>query len=215
MNKLTTMLPIAVLVLSGCAGMMPTYKTEDAFAIFDVKGDQINRNAFLGDVTKAIQENMSSAQINRSIPETDLPDKAPRFKLTNPFAGTAMGAMMGGGVKVPSCEQSLMTVNSADSSMQQSGESTSLYLCVQQYKAGYQLSIYVSHREATGGFSPQLLGATMAKAFTGGSSQFIPRTINAVKTAAGHYGTITLVDSYIPDSFKGAFYDGVSDLSKR
>jgi hypothetical protein len=38
--------------------------------------------------------------------------------------------------------------------------------------------------------------------------------MNEVRTAVGRYGEVAIVDSYIPDSFRGAFVDSVSTVSK-
>ena len=62
--------------------------------------------------------------------------------------------------------------------------------------------------------TPQVIGATLAKQIVGGRSQFIPRAMNEVRTAVGRYGEVAIVDSYIPDSFRGAFVDSVSTVSK-
>ena len=203
--------------LSGCASLTPTYKTEAAYAVLDVKGvGQINRNAFLNDITKVIKTNMAEARIIRGIPAATPPAQPGRFTLVNPFGKSGLGALVAAGgvsMQIPSCDGALMTISSNDSSMRSSGEQTDIHLCVWEYSAGYHIDFYVKYTEATGGLSPELLGATLAKSLIGSSAQFIPRTINSVRTTASQYGKVTVVDSYIPESFKGVFQDAVASLS--
>lgn len=219
MNKaLSLILTLAVSAgIGGCASMTPTQTTESAYLVLDVKASVSDRNALLNDVTSAIKTHMSHARVNRGIPPANIPEQASRFRLENPLAGSglaAIAAASGASLQTPVCDNPLMTVTAADTGGAQYGEQTSFFACVVQYRSGYQVNIYASFTEVTGGLSPQLLGATLAKQVVGGRSQFIPRAMNEVRTAVGRYGEVVIVDSYIPESFRGSFHDSVNILSK-
>lgn len=208
---------IALLTLSGCASITPTQTTESAYLVLDVKASAQDRNALLNDVTNAVKTHMSSARVNRGIPPATLPDQPTRFRLTNPLQGSAIGALAaasGASMQVPVCDDPLLTISAADTGGMQYGEQTSFFTCVVQYRDGFQVNVYASFSEVTGGLTPQVIGATLAKQIVGGRSQFIPRAMNEVRTAVGRYGEVAIVDSYIPDSFRGAFVDSVSSVSK-
>jgi hypothetical protein len=205
----------ALAVLSGCAGMTPTQKTERGFTIFDVQSPTIDRNRLLSDITSAVQANVSRANVNRDIPPVELPDKPSRMRMVDPLANSQIGALLaaqGGSTRMPVCDQPLMTITAKDTSGSAYGDVIDFFLCVVGYKAGVQVNIHVTHVERTGGFSINTLSGTLTKSIAGGWSQYIPRTINAVKKALETQGPVTIVDSYIPDSFKGAFSDEVDSL---
>lgn len=202
-------------VLGGCVSMTPTQKTERAFAIFDVQSSSLDRNRLLNDVTNAVQANVSRANVNRDIPPAELPDKPSRMRMVDPLANSQLGALVaaqGGSTKMPVCDQPLMTINAKDTSGSAYGDVTDFFLCVVGYKAGVQVNIHVTHVERTGGFSVNTLGASLTKSIVGGWSQYIPRTINAVKKSLETHGPVTIVESYVPESFKGAFSDEVEGL---
>lgn len=113
---------------------------------------------------------------------------------------------------MPVCDGALMTINAKDASNASYGDMTDFFLCVVGYKTGTQVTIHVTHVERTGGFSVNTLGASLTKSLAGGWSQYIPRTINAVKRTLEAHGPVTIVDSYIPDSFKGVFSNDVDSL---
>jgi len=205
-------------ILTGCASTRPTYQTESAFVIYDIQPETIDRSQFLDAITKAVQKHSSQVRINREIPPAELPEKPGRFVLKDPFANSNMAALMaasGHSTKIPVCDGSLMTLSSADTSMSEFGERTSFHLCVFPYKQGYHVNIYSSFSRASGSFSAATLGATLARSVVGDSSQLIPRTMNEVRLAAEQFGgKVNIVDSYIPETFKGAFLDQTASVIK-
>lgn len=222
---LRSTVPVKVLVsvatlalLGGCVSTTPTQKTERAYAIFDVQSASIDTHRLLNDVTSAVQLHVSRANVNRDIPPAELPDRPSRMRMVDPLANSQLGALLaaqGGSTKIPVCDQALMTINAKDTSGSTYGDVTDLFLCVVGYKGGAQVNIHVTHVERTGGFSVQTLGASLTKSIAGGWSQYIPRTINGVKKALEAHGPVTIVESYIPDSFKGAFSNEVDSLKSQ
>ena len=205
---------IAPLSLVGCASMTPTVQTESAHVTMDVQPSSIDRSLLLDNVTKAVQTHMSAVRVSREIPPRDLPEKPGKFYLKDPFAGSNMGALIGP-MKMPVCEDAILTISSSDTTMQQYGDKTSFFLCVQPYKLGYNINIYSTFTKASGGISPTTLGATLASSLVGDSRQFIPRAMNEVRTAVENIGgKVVILDSYIPDSFKGPMVDQVGSLKK-
>ena len=207
-----------VSVLSGCASMRPTYQTESTYIIYDVQPASVDRNQLLNTVLEAVQKNSSKVRVNRDIPPAELPEKPGRFELKEPFGNSNLGALMaaqGQNVRVPVCKNSLMTISSDDNSMSQYGERTTFFLCVLPYKDGYHIDIYATFTRSSGGFSPQALGSAMARSVVGDSSQFIPRTMNDVRSSAESLGgKVTVVDSYIPEAFKGYFVNQTASAAK-
>lgn len=212
---------IALLILAGCASITPTYQTESAYVIFDVQPASINRTRFLDGITQAVQKHSTQVRVTREIPPAELPEKPGRFVIKDPFANSNIGALgvllasSGQSMKVPVCDGSLMTIASDDSSMSHYGESTTFFLCVLPYKAGYNINIYATFSRASGGLSAAALGSTLARSALGDSSQYIPRAMNEVRLASEAVGgKVTIVDSYIPESFKGAFQGQIAGLNK-
>jgi hypothetical protein len=63
--------------------------------------------------------------------------------------------------------------------------------------------------------TPQGISAAVGRSLIGDSSQFIPRTMNNVRAAAESVGgKVTVVDSYIPEDFKGAFVNQAERAGK-
>lgn len=96
-----------------------------------------------------------------------------------------------------SCTGSILNIDAANTGMASYGEKTQFNACLMPYQGGYQLDIYVTFASKDGAFSAKALGATLAKSIVGDSSQFIPRTINAVETNLKNAGlTVTKTESY-------------------
>lgn len=205
----------AITMLAGCSSMTPTKQKEASFVIFDVQSTSINRSQLLDAVTQAVQKHQSKLQISRDIQTGALPDTPQRFVLKDPFANSSIGAMMaasGQSMKTPVCENPILTLASGNSSA--SGDTT-FFLCVVPYKAGYSINIYSTFSSTSGGFSVNALSSALAKSIAGDSSQFIPRAMNEVRTAAESVGgKVSIIDSYIPESFKGSFVNQTASLNK-
>jgi hypothetical protein len=206
------------IALTGCAAMKPTYHTESTFVIYDVKPATIDRNQLLKAVLDAVQKSASKLRVNRDIPPAELPATPGRFELQDPFANSKMGALLASqaqNIRVPVCKNALMTVSTDNTSMAQYGEQTTLFLCVLPYKEGYQIDIYSTFIRENGGMTPQGISSAIGRSLIGDSSQFIPRTMNAVRTAAESVGAkVTVVDSYIPEDFKGSFVNQAESAGK-
>jgi hypothetical protein len=192
---------VGVVVLAGCAASTPTVESSSGYAVFDIKaGAEVSASQIAQAVKTAIQKNMSKAQIVNGIPPSPLPEKAPRFQLVSPFKGSNMGALMaasGQNLQIPTCEGSILTVNARDESMARYSEGTSFFACVMPYQGGYALNTYTTFTKASGAFSAATLGATLARAVVGDSSQFIPRTIAQVVEAVKQTGAaVPLVEAY-------------------
>ncbi|WP_398313436.1 hypothetical protein [Zoogloea sp.] len=99
--------------------------------------------------------------------------------------------------------------------MAQYGEQTSFFLCVLPYKDGYHIDIHATFVRASRGFTPQGISSAVGRSLIGDSSQFIPRTMNNVRAAAESIGgKVTVVDSYIPEDFRGAFVNQTESARK-
>jgi hypothetical protein len=210
-----TIVLFALVVLAGCSAVTPTQKTEASFVIYDVQSTALNRNQLLDGITQAVQRNQSQVRVTRDIQLGDLPEKLPRFTLQNPFANTKLAGLMaaqGQSFRTPVCENAILTLASGNST---GGDNTSFFLCVMPYQAGYSVNIYATFTSSSGGLSAEALGKAMAKSMLGDSSQYIPRTMQEVRTVAETLGANTVVvDSYIPDTFKGTFANQQASAAK-
>ena len=190
----------AALALGGCASQTPTREVSVAYVIYDIQpGADVSAGRIAEAVKTALQRNTTSVRITNAIPPSPLPDAAPRFQLVSPFKGglAALAAANGAQVQVPTCEGAILSANAADTSMRKYSESTTFFVCVMPYKGGYAMDIYTTFSKASGGFSPQALGAALAHSVVGDSSQFIPRTIASIVTEVQQTGaTVKMTDAY-------------------
>jgi len=190
----------ATLALAGCASTTPTREISSGYAIFDVKAGPGVGHAQLAEAVKVgLQKSTSRVQIVNGIPPSPLPEKAPRFKLVSPYSANlaAMAAASGQSVQVPTCDGAIVTANAADTSMRQYGEGTTFFVCLMPYQGGHALNVYTTFTKASGAFSAETLGATLARTVVGDTSQFIPRTINNIVESVKATGaTVTLVEAY-------------------
>lgn len=205
----------ALIVLAGCSSMTPTYKKEASFVIYDVQSASINRSQLLDAVTEAVQKNQSQVRVTRDIQTGELSDKPVRFVIKDPLANSSIGAMMaanGQSMKTATCDNPVLTLASGNTS---GSGTTSFFLCVIPYKAGYSINIYATFSSSSGGISVAALSSALSKSIAGDSSQFIPRSMNDVRTAVENIGgKVTIIDSEIPPSFKGTFVDQTASLAK-
>ena len=187
--------------LAGCATTTPTVERESAYAIYRiVPGPGVTPAQMSQAIQTALQKNNSSVQVNRGIPPSPLPETPPRFQLVNPFGGTgfaALAAQSGASLQMATCEGALATAMAQDTSMSDYGEGARFTTCLWQYQDGYHLDIHTSFTRSSGGFSPDMLGAMLARKVVGDSSQFIPRTINDLVAGLESTGSqVTLVEKY-------------------
>lgn len=216
---------LGLIFLTGCASTTPTRTTEQAYMIIDVKGDSSIRNKVLDTVISTAQESMDRLAVNRGIPPSNLPETASRFELVSPFANSPLGGMVNGfsaisqasggsSMKIPSCKDPILTMKSNNSDAGFS-ENTTFFICVVQYKQGYHVDVYTTFEQQSGGLSVNALSASLARSIVGDTSQIIPRTMKRLETALAAVSPETkVVDSYIPEKWKGLFLDEVSSVSK-
>ena len=199
MKKIGLVSCVLAAALTGCASITPTREERASYAIYDIRATEGLSPSRIADAIKAgLQKQTNQVQITQGIPPSPLPEKPGRFKLVNPFGPnmSALATASGTSLQMPACDDALVTAN-AGSSMAHYGENTLFFLCVLPYQGGYHLDVYTKFTMASGAFNPQVLGATLARAVLGNSSQFIPRTIASVIDSVKATGaTVDLVESY-------------------
>ena len=211
--KYGILLGLSFVLLTGCSSTTPTRTTESAYMVIDVKGDTDIRNELLNAIIKEAQVNMSKLTVNRGVPPSELPEKPQRFELIDPFENSQMGGLMalaqasGASTKIPSCKDPILTMQTTDDARNW-GERTTFFICVVQYVEGYQVNMYTTFEQQTGGVSINALSASLARSVVGDTSQVIPITMDNIKTTIANVGSsVTIVDSYIPENWKGLFSD--------
>lgn len=201
MNKTLHALATVALLAAGCASTTPTRELSASYAIYDIQaGPEIGPTRIVEALKTALQRNTSQVQITQGIPPSPLPAKAPRFQLISPLKGSGLGALAaaaGQSIQVPVCEGAIVTANARDSSMARYGEGTTFFACVMPYQGGYALNVYVTFVKTSGAINPAVLGATIARAVVGDSSQFIPRTMTSIVSGMEAAGAaVKLVEAY-------------------
>lgn len=188
---------VSGLLLNGCASMTPTTETHASYVIYDVKPAAGVGPGTLDDAIKgALQKNMSGVQISTAIPPSPLPDKPGKFKLVKPNM-PGLTALTGQSFEYPACDGAVLTATAQGSGMSQYGEHTSFFLCLLPYQGGYNIDIYNTFTKTSGGVSTEALGAALARSVVGDSSQFLPKTIQAVVKAVADAGaTTTQLEQY-------------------
>ncbi len=201
MKKSISLVTVFTLFATGCASITQTTEREVGYAIYQVTpGDGATATQIAQALQSALQKSTSRVHINRGIPSSPLPEVAPRFQVVNPFAGSNMAALAarsGADLRIPTCEGALVMATAESTGMAEYGEATSFSVCLWQYQRGYHIDIYTSFNKASGGFSPEVLGATLARKVIGDSSKFIPRTIENIVSSVEKTGSkVTLVEKY-------------------
>ena len=214
MNKTIAVAIAMPIVMTGCVGQMTkTTQAESSYIVYDVPKADVNRQQLLDAISSAVKKNTSEVHINRDIPSATLSEKPLRFTFSYPLKGSGMGAILqttsGQEFKMATCDDSILTMRSNTKNTSENASNTNFFLCVQPYKQGHTISIYSTFIKESGGISAKALASAIVRSTLGDSSQFIPRTMNDVKSAAENIAgvEVKIIDSYIPESFQGAFYN--------
>ena len=198
-KKIIAAVDFASLALTGCksTSMTKTKETKKSYVIYNVEVDEtVSPTQMSQAIKEALQANTNSVRIVEDLPPYPLPEKAPRFQLTNPFGKSAMAALACG-MKIPTCDGALVYAQAADDSMSSYGENTQFYTCLWQYEGGYHVDVYTQFQIESGGLTN--LGVDLVRGVMGDSSQFIPRTINNIKQNLENLNAKTTLVTAYPD----------------
>jgi len=218
-------LALSILALAGCAATTPTRTTEQAYMVIDVKADATIRDELLDTIIETAQSNMSSLSVNRGIPPSSIPETASRFELVSPFQNTQLGGLVSGfsalsqasggaTMKIPQCKDPLLTMKS-DKSASGWSERTTFFICVVQYQKGFQVDVYTTFEQQTGGVSVNALSQSLVRSIAGDTSQSIPTTMVRIRDSIANLDAqVKVKDSYIPSKWKGLFADDTKTLSE-
>jgi len=179
--KKTLVASFALLSLTGCVSAVNNTLAEktkhvEYYRIFDIKTDA-NRHVVAKAASDGLGSNTSDINENMPIPTfSEPPEKPGRFKVSNPFQGTKMGALMAAGgnasFKVATCEDSVWTAN-AKKTVNGSFDLT-LTACLFEYKEGYHLDMFASFAKQEGGIMQ--LSRSMAAAMVGTPEEWTEKT---------------------------------------
>ena len=217
-------LALSILALAGCAATTPTRTTEQAYMVIDVKADATIRDELLDTIIETAQSSMSSLSVNRGIPPSSIPENASRFELVSPFENTQLGGLVNGfsalsqasggaTMKIPQCKDPLLTMKS-DKSASGWSERTTFFICVGQYQKGFQVDVYTTFEQQSGGVSVNALSQSLVRSIAGDTSQSIPTTMVKIKDSIANLkAQVKVIDSYIPSKWKGLFADDTKALT--
>jgi hypothetical protein len=185
--------------LLGCqsTSLTRTTETRKSYVIYNIEqSDSVTPTQMAKAIKTALQESTTSVRIIEDLPPYPLPEVSPRFTLVNPFS--AKMSALAGGIKIPTCEGSLVFASATDDSYGSSGENTQFYTCLWQYKDGYHVDIYIQYQISHGGLDN--LGKDLVREVMGDSSQFIPRTIRNIKNEINSLNVDSTFVTAYPDS---------------
>ncbi|MCL1824696.1 MAG: hypothetical protein FWG26_01930 [Betaproteobacteria bacterium] len=163
-----------VLAVTGCGAtnnyLAKKTKTVEYYRIFDIK-TTVDRKAVSKAASEGLGRNVNNAQETTPIPSSgELPEKAGRFRLEEPFRGTRLAALAGGaagvGMRVAKCEEASWTAQAVRDTRGRSGGGSVLRLtaCLFPYADGYHLDLYAVLSKEEGGLfqiSQSLVDATI------------------------------------------------------
>jgi len=174
-------LSVLLLSLTACGtinnALVEKNKQFEYYRIFDIKTDA-NRNVVANAASKGLGKNVSSANEARPIPTSStLPEIPGRFQVTEPFKGTAFGALaaQGGGslgMKMATCEGAVWTANATKNVT--NSFNLNLTACLFQYAQGYHLDMYAHFLKQEGGLMQ--LSRSMANAMVGTPEEWVEKT---------------------------------------
>ncbi|QQP88447.1 hypothetical protein IGS68_20735 [Skermanella sp. TT6] len=178
------MLTATMMLPTGCGGvnnaLTSKKQTVEYYRIYNLATDA-GKQAVGKAASDGLGRNTSNINTTMPIPASaELPEKPGRFKITDPMAGTKLGAlasMSGGlGFKTAECEGAAWTAKAVRTV---SGSNTlNLSTCLFQYKGGYHLDMYATFTKVEGGLSE--ISRQMAYAAVGTPEEWVEKTFNDV-----------------------------------
>jgi len=197
MRQILLMGVVSLVLLTSCAtSHNRTREISEGYRIYDITGTA-DHSRIVSKLKEAVQTHTDKAVFQNKIPPHPLPKQAGRFQLTSPFAKSGLGALVAaqGGARIPKCDNAIFTAYANDRF--EGSERTTFFVCLLPYEAGYHLDVYYTFTKSSGGFGARALGQALARSVLGDSSQFIPRTLAALETAAQEAGGgVKLLESY-------------------
>ncbi len=178
--KKIIILSVLTLALSGCGSLnnalVEKTKTIEYYRIFDIK-TQADRYTVAESASNGLGRNVNDAKEARPIPtSSELPVKAGRFSLVNPFAGSKFAAFSAGGgqlgFKIATCDGASWT-SSATRTISGSSE-LKLTACLFPYNEGYHLDLYATFTKKEGGLME--LSRQAANAMVGTPEEWTEKT---------------------------------------
>ncbi|MFA5241294.1 MAG: hypothetical protein WC392_02840 [Sulfuricella sp.] len=157
-----------------------TYREKTVYAVYDLRGSNLNVEAIETAVLDAIKLYARNARAQQGIP----PSSYPAYP-----AQMTMGQSQSGGPK-PDCAGEIFSIEGVDSSMAKYGETTYHRACLFPYANGYRLNYFAIFGMQSGVGNPNpnvlaaMLGRTMAGAVglgNGNSSNFINKILDRIE----------------------------------
>lgn len=151
---------LAGLMMSGCGGigyvnnaLVEKQKNVEYYRIFDIK-TKADRDVVAEAASVGLGKNVNDASEARPIPDSaTLPDHPGRFKLSNPFEGSQLGALMNAsgalGGKMATCQGSSWNAQAVRDIPGSSN--LRITACLFPYKEGYHLDVYATFAKQEGG----------------------------------------------------------------
>ena len=192
---------MAVVIAAAGCGATNNYlakktKTVEYYRIFDIK-TTANYKTVSKAASDGLGRNVNNAQESTPIQSSaEIPEKAGRFRLEEPFRGTALAALAGSpagvGMRVAKCEGASWTALA----LRDAGSSKlRLTACLFRYVDGYHLDLYAVFSKEEGGIFQ--ISRSLAYATVGTPEEWTEKTfLDIVRSIRNNVGAeITLLEA--------------------
>lgn len=150
------------------------------YRIFSFPGTSVPRAQMIEAARTGIAKSGVRVTDSRPIPPAQMPDQSGRFRVANPMQGSQFAAMAGqaaGFLKTADCTGAVWT---ATTTRTVGSENAVLYLCMWEYRGGYNLDIYGNYVLKEGGISVERMARAVTKPLVGSFEETLERLVNDV-----------------------------------
>ncbi len=184
---------IACTLLASCASTnaVLTERTQlvEYYRVFSFDGSTAPRAKMIEAARTGIAMSGVTVTDARPIPPAQMPERPGRYQATDPLKTTQFAAFAGqaaGLLKSADCQGAVWTARTIRGL---GDDSAVLYLCMWEYRGGYNLDVYGNYLVTEGGISVKRLGRALAQPLVGTFEQTLERLVNDVaremQTASG------------------------------
>lgn len=211
---------LGLLGMTGCGGVSNALSDKkhsvEYYRIYDLK-TQASKQVLGKAASDGLGQNTGKVSTTSPIPTSaEVPEKAGRFKVVDPLAGTKLGqlaASSGGfGLRMAECEGAVWTAKAVRTIT--GSNQLNLWTCLYPYKDGYHLDMYATFAKVEGGLGE--ITRQMAYAATGTPEEWTEKTftdvIRQIHQQTG--AAITYVEGY-PDPGPLPWHDGGSQPAQQ
>lgn len=188
-------LTVVVIGLAACSNKQAEIRT--GYTVWDIPAHPPgDAKAVYASMKDGLESTGTKFTVSIDPPPAPLPEHPGHFAVGNPMRNSNFAAMMGPqgaeAFKMATCDGASFVATLSNDSMNRFGENTKFVACVFPYINGYSISVW--HKFM---MDNNNIGASLARNVVGDSSQFIPRTVEALVSGLKSAGFVpTVVESF-------------------